>query len=71
MVSLKAMVNLNWRKRRNKRIALKSEAISLLENPTLTYIFFAPNGLSEVGITSHIPQLNNNILGYIDRLIIE
>ena len=46
------------------------EAISLLENPTLTYIFFTPNGLSEVGITSHIPQLNNNILGYIDRLII-
>ena len=47
------------------------EAISLLENPTLTYIFFTPNGLSEVGITSHIPQLNNNILGYIDRLIID
>ena len=47
------------------------EAIGLLENPTLAYIFFTPNGLSEVGITSHIPQLNNNILGYIDRLIID
>ena len=53
-----------------KKNALKSEAISLLENPKLSYIFFAPNSLSEVGITSHISQLNNNILGYIDRLII-
>ena len=51
--------------------SLISEAIGLLENPTLSYIFFAPNSLSEVGITSHIPQLNNNILGYIDRLIID
>jgi ATP-dependent helicase/nuclease subunit A len=53
-----------------KKNDLKSEAISLLDNPKLSYIFFSPNSLSEVGITSHISQLNNNILGYIDRLII-
>ena len=53
-----------------KKNDLKSEAIGLLKNPKLSYIFFAPNSLSEVGITSHISQLNNNILGYIDRLII-
>ena len=49
---------------------LISEAIVLLEDPKLSYIFFGSNSLSEVGITSHISQINNDILGYIDRLII-
>jgi ATP-dependent helicase/nuclease subunit A len=49
---------------------LAAEAIALLDNPTLSHIFFGRESLAEVGITAYISQLNNNIVGYIDRLVI-
>lgn len=49
---------------------LAAEAIALLDNPNLSHIFFGHDSLAEVGITAYISQLDNNIVGYIDRLII-
>jgi len=52
------------------RSELISEATALLQNPDLRHIFFDPNSLAEVGITSPLAPIGKNMMGYIDRLII-
>ena len=49
---------------------LISEAIGLLQNPNLHDIFFDPNSMAEVGITAPVVGMDQNMMGYIDRLIV-
>jgi ATP-dependent helicase/nuclease subunit A len=49
---------------------LISEATALLDNPDLHDIFFDPNSMAEVGITAPLGKGGDNMMGYIDRLIV-
>ena len=50
--------------------AILNDVIAITENPDLA-IIFDPNTLAEVEITAHIPALGGQILGAIDRLVID
>jgi ATP-dependent helicase/nuclease subunit A len=50
--------------------ALITEAVTLLQNPNLHHIFFDTNSMTEVGITAPVVGTGENMMGYIDRLII-
>ena len=49
---------------------LVNEAVSLLQNPDLHHIFFGTDSMAEVGITAPVVGTDQNMMGYIDRLII-
>ncbi len=51
--------------------ALIDEAVTLLNDPNLNHIFFGLNTLAEVGITAPLSENGSNMMGYIDRLIVD
>ncbi|MEL6640217.1 MAG: double-strand break repair helicase AddA, partial [Pseudomonadota bacterium] len=53
------------------QVALIDQALSLLENPTLSHLF-VPSALTEVDVTASLPALNGQrIHGAIDRLLVD